>query len=121
MRVEIRGANEVLSRTWEAGFRKVVLQTDSKAVISLLTNDSDTSPQHGLEVLQFRELCERDWTVEVKHTYGEGSHAIDFQANIGDNYLFGSYNIAISYSRLVYFLRYDYMGITEHRSVLIND
>ncbi|CAN1807701.1 hypothetical protein LINPERHAP1_LOCUS25132 [Linum perenne] len=36
-RADIRGAIEGLTRTWETGFRKVILQLDSKEPISLLT------------------------------------------------------------------------------------
>ncbi|CAN1241697.1 Putative ribonuclease H protein At1g65750 [Linum perenne] len=120
-RAEIRGAIEGLSRTWDAGFRKVILQLDSKAAIVILTNKDDNSHQRGLEVVQFRELCQRDWLVEIKHTYREGNHAADFLASIGYGYPFGSHTVSVSDSRLVYFLRYDCMGITEHRSILIND
>ncbi|CAN1787029.1 Putative ribonuclease H protein At1g65750 [Linum perenne] len=120
-RAEIRGAIEGLNCMWDAGFRKVILQLDSKVAISLLTNITDSSHQHGLEILQFKELCQREWLVEVKHTYREGNHAADFLASIGYGYPFRSHIVSSSDSSLVYFLRYDCMGTTEHRSILIND
>ncbi|CAN1149389.1 Putative ribonuclease H protein At1g65750, partial [Linum perenne] len=120
-RAELRGAIECLKRTWDAGFRQVVLLMDSKAAISLLEKGQDTAHQHGMEVLQFRELYDRDWTVRIKHTYREGNHAADFLASIGYDYPFGSHTISISDSNLGYFIRYDCMGISETRSVLIND
>ncbi|CAN1793605.1 hypothetical protein LINPERHAP1_LOCUS20052, partial [Linum perenne] len=56
-----------------------------------------------------------------KHTFREGNHAADFLADIGYDYPLGSHTISTSDSRLGHFLRYDCMGITELRSVLIND
>ncbi|CAN1759813.1 Putative ribonuclease H protein At1g65750 [Linum perenne] len=120
-RAEMRGAIEGLHRAWGAGYRKVLLQLDSKAAISLLTGTGDTSHQHGLEVLQFRELCNRDWIIRTKHTYREGNHAADLLASLGYGYPLGSHTISTTDSQLVYFLRYDCMGISEQRSILIND
>ncbi|CAN1762387.1 Putative ribonuclease H protein At1g65750 [Linum perenne] len=89
-RSEIRGAIEGLNRTLYAGFRKLRLQLDSKAAIALLNNGNDTSHPNELEVLQFMDLCQRDWLVEIKHTYREGNHVVDFLASIGYGYPFGA-------------------------------
>ncbi|CAN1189431.1 Putative ribonuclease H protein At1g65750 [Linum perenne] len=92
-RAELRGAIEGLTRTWEAGFRKVVLQLDSKTAIALMTSGKDTTHQHGLESLKLQDLLNRDWTVKVQHTYREGNHAADFFASIGYDYPLGSHTI----------------------------
>ncbi|CAN1800931.1 Putative ribonuclease H protein At1g65750 [Linum perenne] len=120
-RAELRGAIEGLQRTWDGGYRKVQLFMDSMAAISLLKEVHHTSHQHGLEILQLRELCERDWMIRINHTYREGNHADDFLASTGYDYPLGSHTISISDSKLVYFLHYDCMGISEPRTILIND
>ncbi|CAN1136188.1 Putative ribonuclease H protein At1g65750 [Linum perenne] len=120
-RAELTGAIEGLHQAWRAGYRRVLLQLDSKSAISLLTKTRDTSHQHGMEVLQFRELSDRDWVIKTKHTYREGNHAADLLASLGYGYPLGSHTILTTNSQLVYFLRYDCMGITEQRSILIND
>ncbi|CAN1781429.1 Putative ribonuclease H protein At1g65750 [Linum perenne] len=112
-RVEMHGALEGLRRTWEAGFRKVVLQMDSLNAIALLSAEDESTHQHGMKTAQFRELCARDWRVEVCHTYREGNHAADYLASIGYDYPFESHTILISDCNLGYFLRYDCMGISE--------
>ncbi|CAN1824284.1 Putative ribonuclease H protein At1g65750 [Linum perenne] len=120
-RAELRGAVEGIKRAWEAGYRKILLRLDSKAAISLLTGAKDTSHQHGMEVIEYRELCQRDWLIQIKHTYREGNHAADFLASMGYDYPLGSHTISTTDSNLGYFLRYDCMGISEPRSILIND
>ncbi|CAN1788686.1 Cytochrome c-type biogenesis protein CcmE homolog, mitochondrial [Linum perenne] len=85
-RAELRGAIEGLSRTWDAGFRKVVLQVDSKTAISLMTSGKETTHHHGLESIKLHDLLNRDWTVKVLHTYREGNHAADFLANLRSAY-----------------------------------
>ncbi|CAN1180946.1 Putative ribonuclease H protein At1g65750 [Linum perenne] len=99
-RAEIRGAVEGLRRAWEAGFRKVALQMDSQAAITLLTSIGNMT---------------------VTHTYREGNHAADYLAGIGYGYPFGSHNFPLVDCNLVYFLRYDCLGITEQRLIGIND
>ncbi|CAN1150310.1 hypothetical protein LINPERPRIM_LOCUS18287 [Linum perenne] len=43
-----------------------------------MMNDEDITHQHAMEVLQFRELCNRDWRRLVKHTYREGNHTTGY-------------------------------------------
>ncbi|CAN1781324.1 Putative ribonuclease H protein At1g65750 [Linum perenne] len=59
-RAEMRGAIEGLKRTWEAGFKKVVLQMDLRAAISLLSSADSTDHQHGIETMEFQELRRRE-------------------------------------------------------------
>ncbi|CAN1156272.1 hypothetical protein LINPERHAP1_LOCUS8824 [Linum perenne] len=55
-RAEMRGAIEGLKIAWEAGFRKIILQMDSMAAISLLSNGDETRHQDGMETAEFQEL-----------------------------------------------------------------
>ncbi|CAN1165133.1 hypothetical protein LINPERPRIM_LOCUS33574 [Linum perenne] len=74
-----------------------------------------------MEVIQFRELCSRDWMIQIRHTYREGNHVADFLASLGYDYPIGSHSILSNDVRLGYFLRYDCMGISELRSISINE
>ncbi|CAN1833322.1 Putative ribonuclease H protein At1g65750 [Linum perenne] len=120
-RAEMRGATEGLRRAWDAGYRRVVLQLDSQAAITLLNSDEGLYNQHGLEIENFRELRGRDWMVVTKHTYREGNHAADYLASIGYDYPFGSHSVSLSNCNLGYFLRYDCLAISEQREIFIND
>ncbi|CAN1752800.1 Putative ribonuclease H protein At1g65750, partial [Linum perenne] len=120
-RAELRGAIEGLHRAWEAGYRKVIAQLDSRVAISILTSGDRLSNQFALEKARFQELRSREWNLVIKHTYREGNRAADYLASIGYDYPLGSHSVSISDCRLGYFLRYDCLGITEQRSILIND
>ncbi|CAN1138870.1 Putative ribonuclease H protein At1g65750 [Linum perenne] len=120
-RAELRGAIEGLQRTWNAGYRNVIAQLDSRAAILILNSEDGVSNQFALEKAQFQELRGRGWNLVIKHTYREGNRAADYLASIGYDYPLGTHSISISECRLGYFLRYDCLGITEQRSILIND
>ncbi|CAN1186113.1 Putative ribonuclease H protein At1g65750 [Linum perenne] len=120
-RAEMRGAIEGLHRAWEAGFRNVVLQIDSVAVLSLFLNGNEERHQHVLEVARFREFRDRNWNLVIQHTYREGNKAADYLASIGYGYPIGSHTVLSSDCNLGHFLRYDILGITESRSIVIND
>ncbi|CAN1176559.1 Putative ribonuclease H protein At1g65750 [Linum perenne] len=120
-RAELRGAIRGLEIAWDNGFRHVELQIDSMAVVALLNSQAATDHQHGMEIIQFRELRDRDWVLRVKHTYREGNHAADHLASRGYGYPFGSHTISTSCSSLGYFIRLDCIGISEPRLVSIND
>ncbi|CAN1169907.1 Putative ribonuclease H protein At1g65750 [Linum perenne] len=120
-RAELRGAIRGLEIAWDNGFRHVELQIDSMAVVALLNSQAATDHQHGMEIIQFRELRDRDWVLRVKHTYREGNHAADHHASRGYGYPFGSHTISTSCSSLGYFIRLDCIGISESRLVSIND
>ncbi|CAN1141200.1 Putative ribonuclease H protein At1g65750 [Linum perenne] len=112
---EMRGAIEGLRRTWDAGYRKVILRVDLLTAISLLLNKDDTLHQHGMEMGQFQELVDRDSTVQLKDTFREGNHTADYLVSIGYDYPFGSHAILCSKCNLGFFLRYDCMDISEPR------
>ncbi|CAN1193141.1 Putative ribonuclease H protein At1g65750 [Linum perenne] len=120
-RAELHGAIRGLEIVWDKGYKRVFVQLDSLAAVSLLNNDAVTDHLHGLEVIKFRELWDRDWSVVVKHIYREGNHAVDHLAGLGYGYPFGSHMIQVTDSSLVYFFRYDCSGVSELRSILAND
>ncbi|CAN1785137.1 hypothetical protein LINPERHAP1_LOCUS16780, partial [Linum perenne] len=93
----------------------------NQPVISLFVNGYEGRHQHVLEVARFKELRDRDWNLVVQHTYSEGNKAADYLASIGYGYPVGSHTVLSSDCNLGHFLRYDCLGITERRSIVIND
>ncbi|CAN1768423.1 Putative ribonuclease H protein At1g65750 [Linum perenne] len=98
-RAELRGAIHGLELVWSMGFRSVELQLDSKAAIDLLLATGE--PRH-------------------QHVYREGNKVADFLASRGHDLPFGSHTFPLSDFNLVYLLRYDCLGISEPRHVVIN-
>ncbi|CAN1824281.1 Putative ribonuclease H protein At1g65750 [Linum perenne] len=120
-RAELRGAIKGLNCAWEIGLRKVELQVDSTAVIQLFREEDVPTHQHSMEVMDFQEMLRRDWEIKVRHVYREGNRAADFLAGMGLNNTMGYHSILPSDPNLGLHLRYDCIGITEPRSIVLND
>ncbi|CAN1127864.1 Putative ribonuclease H protein At1g65750 [Linum perenne] len=120
-RAEIRGAITGLELAWDYGFQIVELHLDSRAPISILTSPEQPVHQQALEALYFRELCQRDWRVTIKHVYREANKAADFLASHGSQFPFGIHLFPLSDCNLGHILRYDCLGISEPRLISIKD
>ncbi|CAN1726047.1 hypothetical protein LINPERHAP1_LOCUS337 [Linum perenne] len=90
-------------------------------VIKLVEAEGEPLHQHAMEVLDLRELLHRGSEVCIIHVYREGNHAVDFLAGIGFLHPIRCYMIPTSNASLGYFLRYDCSGITETRSIFMNE
>ncbi|CAN1141919.1 Putative ribonuclease H protein At1g65750 [Linum perenne] len=116
-RAELRGIMIGLDVAWEVGIRKVAVQVDSKAAISLINEPGVPCQQHAAEVVAILKLLQPDWEVTIAHIYREGNKAADYLASIGHNLPLGTQSIPVSDCNLGYFLRYDCMGISEPRII----
>ncbi|CAN1163744.1 Putative ribonuclease H protein At1g65750 [Linum perenne] len=105
-RAEIRGALEGIKRTWDAGYRRIKIQIDSKAAIAILT-DKNTD-------------MSKDWEVKIRHVYREANYAADHLASRGHSKPRGSHCVDLTDSCLAHLLRYDCMGISEPKLISIN-
>ncbi|CAN1195923.1 Putative ribonuclease H protein At1g65750 [Linum perenne] len=120
-RAELRGAIQGLRLAWDVGVRRVELQVDSMTVVQLIEPPNDPMHLHAMEVRDIRELLSRDWEVRVKHVYREANHAADHLAGSGFAFPLGIHSISPTDTNLVYFLRYDCFGISETRSIIMNN
>ncbi|CAN1728916.1 Putative ribonuclease H protein At1g65750 [Linum perenne] len=119
-RAELHGAVLGLELAWSKGCRLVEVQLDSRAVISLLLQTDEPLHQHALEVLAFQDLCRRDWIVRLRHTYREGNKVVDFLANHGHDFPYGVHLFLLYDYNLGYILRYNCMGVSTFRNILVN-
>ncbi|CAN1256844.1 Putative ribonuclease H protein At1g65750 [Linum perenne] len=99
-RAELRGAITGLELAWSYGFRNIDLQLDSRVAT---------------------ELCNREWRVEIRHVYREANKVADFLANQGHLFPFGTHLFPLSDCNLGHILRYDCLGISEPRFILIDN
>ncbi|CAN1181551.1 Putative ribonuclease H protein At1g65750 [Linum perenne] len=99
-RAELRGAITGLELAWAYGFRKIALQLDSRAAVAILS---------------------QDWQVEIRHVYREANKAADFLASQGHMFPFGIHIFPLSDCNLGHILRYDCLGVSEPRFILIEN
>ncbi|CAN1818654.1 Putative ribonuclease H protein At1g65750 [Linum perenne] len=69
MRAELRGIVEGMKLAWERGVRKLLIQTDSREAVDLLSSLENRNNQHAILIKQVAELSSRDWVVSIQHIY----------------------------------------------------
>ncbi|CAN1784074.1 Putative ribonuclease H protein At1g65750 [Linum perenne] len=111
MRAELRGIVEGMRLAWDKGVRKLNIQTDSRAAVAILHNESETTHRHA--------SLNRDWEVSINHIYREANSAADYLANLGHSLDLGTHVYLYPDSALLYWLRYDLLGVSTPR--LINN
>ncbi|CAN1162862.1 Putative ribonuclease H protein At1g65750, partial [Linum perenne] len=102
------------------GFQDVLVQSDSRAAISLILEDGVATHQHAGKVRVIKELLRRNWRVSFSYIYREANKSADFLAILGHDQELGLHSIDISDCNLGYFLRLDCMGIFKPITILIN-
>ncbi|CAI0436929.1 unnamed protein product [Linum tenue] len=115
---ELAGIVHGLQLTWEAGIRKVILQTDSTTALSLI--DSAT-PHHShySQVAAIRRWLQRDWQVRPQHVYREANVVVDFLANRGHSLSVGIHRVTALDSSLAYWLYHDSIGVQTPRLIIV--
>ncbi|CAN1219920.1 Putative ribonuclease H protein At1g65750 [Linum perenne] len=98
MRAELQGIVEGMRLAWDKGVRKLNIQTDSRAAVAILQNESETTH---------------------RHIYREANSVADYLANLGHSLDLGTHVFLYPDSALLYWLRYDLLGVSTPR--LINN
>ncbi|CAN1336375.1 Putative ribonuclease H protein At1g65750, partial [Linum perenne] len=99
---EITGIVLGFERVWDAGIRRVEVQTDSKCAIQLLSYEGGLSNQHAAILGKFRRLKRRDWIIQLKHVYREANFLADHLANQGHDLALGVQTISATDTRVSY-------------------
>ncbi|CAN1808121.1 Putative ribonuclease H protein At1g65750, partial [Linum perenne] len=115
MRAELRGIIEGMKIAWDKGVRRLCIQTDSQAAVSLLCSTEGREHRHSSLVDQFSELRSRDWEVTIHHIYREANCAADYLANLGHSVDLGTHVCQFPDNTLLYWLRYDLIGVSTPR------
>ncbi|CAN0855914.1 Putative ribonuclease H protein At1g65750, partial [Linum grandiflorum] len=66
-RAEMRAIMDGLQLAWTLGFVEIRVQSDSMAAIAIFAKDSDLDHQHAALIMQYKELCSRQWEVHLSH------------------------------------------------------
>ena len=118
LEAEIWGILEGLKLAWSTGFRKVVVESDSQAAVTLLT--SDISKYHPLYniVRACKSFMEKDWSCSMHHIYRERNRVADYLANLGHSLMLGISVFEDPPPQVSAILEDDYNGVTISRMVL---
>ncbi|CAN1149453.1 Putative ribonuclease H protein At1g65750 [Linum perenne] len=116
-RAELHGIATGLRLAWDAGFRLMDVQSDSRTALALVLAEGSPHHQHTNEVLTIRELMSRDWVVNLSHIFQEANQAADYLASIGYSRQLGTHLISTSDCNLGFVLRHDCMGISTPRLI----
>lgn len=65
---------------WNKGIRKVIVESDSAALISSI-NNSNCGQCHNRLIFRILDWKKKDWQVIFSHTYREGNRCADWLAN----------------------------------------
>ncbi|CAN1191033.1 Putative ribonuclease H protein At1g65750 [Linum perenne] len=65
----------------------------------------------------FHDLKARDWVIQIHHIYREANFAADYLANLGHSFELGTFVHQSPDSSLLYWLRYDLIGVCEPRAI----
>ncbi|CAN1342708.1 Putative ribonuclease H protein At1g65750, partial [Linum perenne] len=117
-RAELRGAMIGLQIAWDRGFRRIIVQLDSRVAVQLLLGDGEDSHQHSSEIASFREMLDRDWMIKVEHIYREGNRTADYLAGIGHALTIGVHDVSSFDPCLSHHLLYDLLGISQTHLVM---
>ncbi|CAN0909219.1 Putative ribonuclease H protein At1g65750 [Linum grandiflorum] len=85
----MRGIVEGLKLAWFLGIWKIRVQSDSTAAIAILSKGSSLDHQHTILVMQYQDLCKRQWEVTLYHIYREANCVANYLANLGHSFVFG--------------------------------
>ncbi|CAN0863350.1 Putative ribonuclease H protein At1g65750 [Linum grandiflorum] len=120
-RAEMQAIVNGLQLAWNLGIRRIQVQSDSMTAISILAKDSELRHQHATLVIQFKELCSRQWEVTISHIYREANFAADYLANLGHSLPYGMHLFDSSDRGLSHWLHYDLFGISLTRFVRVSN
>ncbi|CAN1832282.1 Putative ribonuclease H protein At1g65750 [Linum perenne] len=118
-RAELTGAVMGMERAWDVGVRELTVQLDSLCAIKLLSDPGGTDHQHACIVERFRALMSRAWQVRILHIFRKGNFLADHLANRGHEASLGLHVIDLSDHLLLHWARYDSVGGSETRRIVI--
>ncbi|CAN1259084.1 Putative ribonuclease H protein At1g65750 [Linum perenne] len=121
MRAELRAAALGLEVAWNSGCRKVNIQVDSTAAINAIQGDPNSSGRHCQVLQRIRNLCDRDWTTAVTHTFREGNRVADLLAHHGHSLAYGCHILANCNPDIRFALFSDCIGASTPRMILLNN
>ncbi|CAN1779029.1 Putative ribonuclease H protein At1g65750 [Linum perenne] len=117
MRAELLAAEIGLTRAWDLGAKKVILELDSLAAVLSIQELSAWDTRHGLTLRQIQLLRSRDWQAVVQHCYREANRAADLLAHLGHSFSLGTHPIVSWSSNIRSVCFSDCTGVSHPRTI----
>ncbi|KAK2662858.1 hypothetical protein Ddye_001432 [Dipteronia dyeriana] len=80
---ELWGILEGLKIIWKAGFKKVIIESDSQAAVDLLSNNSSMNHPLFSIIQACKALINNEWSCNIQHVYRESNRVVDCLAKLG--------------------------------------
>ncbi|KAJ8768128.1 hypothetical protein K2173_021068 [Erythroxylum novogranatense] len=77
---ELQALRHGLTLAWDRGYRRIVVESDSQDVVTLVLTSCPHSHPMFLLVEDIRTLLARDWCCSLQHIFREANHCADFLA-----------------------------------------
>lgn len=82
---ELWGLREGLKIAIDRGFNKLIVETDSNAMVQALIKDTESRPETDTLIADCNFLMRKIHEVDLIHVYREGNHCADYLANMGQS------------------------------------
>ena len=115
---ELWGLFHGLSIAWLYGFRRVIVEVDSKCVLQLVSPSSPIINEHFSLIQAIQELLRRDWFIQVKHIYWEANKATYFLTTYSFSFPLGLHCFQSIPLDMFSILNNDVSGVAHSRLVL---
>ncbi|KAK1568870.1 hypothetical protein Q3G72_029974 [Acer saccharum] len=115
--VELWGIFEGLKIAWKAGYKKVIVETDSQMAVLLLKDKTPLNHPFFSIIQACKALMEDDWSCHIVHIYRECNKVVDCLAGIGHSLDFGITLFEDPPPQISSALNNDAMGIPSARLV----
>jgi len=93
LHAEIWGMYLGLEMAWREHISQLIVESDSKILIDLVTENCKFSGSVSILVQRIRKLLALDWRVQFRHTWREGNRCADWLANF--SFFLDSFNFII--------------------------
>ena len=102
---------------WKAGFRRVIVESDSLMLVNLIIADSPTNHPLFNIIHECRSLLKGNWNCKVQHVYRESNMVADRLAYLGHSLEMGTTVFEAPPLQISDCLDYDLSGAVSSRIV----
>ncbi|KAI9160793.1 hypothetical protein LWI28_011617 [Acer negundo] len=106
-----------LKLVWKAGFRKVVIESDSQSAVALINNDSSMNYPIFNIIQDCKFLLRSNWSCKVMHVYRESNKVASSLANLDHSLDLGTTIFEDPPLKIIGCLEHDFKGAISTRLV----